>query len=598
MTTTASSQSWALADLPLHKLLSAGRRITREQCGGSVRLAILGDCATQHYRSALEACLRLRGVWTETYEAEFDMIRHEALDPASGLYQHAPEVVVLFPCVQTFARHVSSLSAGARHQAASEVPFVELWSRIKNGTGAVIVQHLLAVPAERPYGNQTLTSADSLAAVVGRLNGALARAAVEHGVRIIDTEAQASYFGKRQWFDHRLWCQARQALSPAFLPPLAKSASDTILADRGSFTKCVILDLDNTLWGGILGDDGAERIDIGQTEVGLAFQLLQSQMLELAERGLLLAVCSKNDETAVRRVLLEHPDMLLRPDHFAAIVANYEDKASNIRAIQAQLNIGFDSMVFLDDSPFERDWVRQSLPDVQVPELPDDPAAVLAALPRWNLFEGHRATGEDARRARFYQDDTRRRDLLASAASIDDYLQGLEMKAEIRGFDGYSLPRVHQLVQRSNQFNLTTIRYTQDELQAMVGVDDLRGVTVRLEDRLGDNGVVAVAIVRQVGDDALVDTWIMSCRVLGRGVEELTLGALINSARELGCRRLIGRYVPTAKNALVAGLYQRLGFTLLPGDAACQEFVVALDNFNAPSHSIQLITAEDKEHRD
>ena len=559
----------------------------------TLRLAILGDCATQHYRAAVEACLRLRGCWTETYEAEFDMIRHEVLDPESALYRHSPDAVLLFNCVQTLGRELASQEA--RERAGSAEEFVTWWEQIAKGTGATIVQHLFAVPSDRPYGNQTVLAPATLAAVTIRLNAAIAAAAASHGVRVIDTEAHASYFGKRHWFDHRLWSQARQALSPTFLPPLAKSVSDTILADRGVVPKCVILDLDNTIWGGVLGDDGLERIEIGQTEVGLAFQLVQAQLLDLSRRGVLLAVCSKNDERNVRRVFAEHPDMLLREEHFAAIVANYEDKAANIRAIQAQLKLGLDSFVFLDDSPFERHRVREALPAVQVPELPEDPAAVLSALPRWNLFEGHLSTDEDAKRAAFYQADAHRRDLQAASTTVDDFLRGLDMRAEVRPFDAYSLPRVHQLVQRSNQFNLTTIRYSEAELRAMVDATTVRGITVRLEDRLGDNGIIAVGIVRKDGDDALMDTWIMSCRVLGRGVEELTLAAFADLARQLQCRRLVGRYRRTAKNELVAGLYTRLGFSALGSDGDDLRFELALDGFVAPVHHIRTVELQAKE---
>jgi FkbH-like protein len=590
-----SLQPWELGAVPLHRLLLAGRRVPREACHGTVRAAVLGDAATQHYCQALGATLKLRGWWPDIYEAEFDTIRQEVLDRGSGLYAHAPRVVILFTCVQTFARRMAA--ATARASVADEYvdELRDVWNQIGRGLPATVIQHNLAMPVDRPYGNQTPTVRDSLATAVAHVNARLREEVGRHRVRLVDTEFQSSYFGKHHWFDERLWCQAKQALSPAFLPPLAKSVSDTLLAEFGVGIKCVIVDLDNTLWGGILADDGMQDLEIGQTELGLVYLRIQQFLAQLRDRGVLLAICSKNDEGAVYEMLENHPDMVLRRQDFAIVVANYQDKVANILAIRERLNIGLDSLVFLDDSAFEREMVRRALPEIQVPELPDDPARVLDSLARWNLFEGHASTDEDRARPAQYQAEREREALRERHEDVDHYLADLNMEASPTRFDSYTLPRILQLVQRSNQFNLTTIRYSESELAAIAVDPETSPLAIRLVDRLGDYGIVVAVVLRVVGRDLIVDTWIMSCRVLGRRVEQLTLSLIVDRARAAGCRRVIGRFTPTAKNSLVADHYSRLGFAANGLDGDTQLFRLDVDQFTRPELPIRILESTPQE---
>lgn len=581
-------QPWELGALPLHRLLSAGRRVPRESCHGTVRLAVLGDAATQHYCQALEATLKLRGWWPETYEAEFDTIRQEVLDPGSRLYAHAPRFVVLFTCVQALAYRLGATPARASFIDDYIDELLDLWRHLNERLAATVIQHNFAAPVDRPYGNQTLTVSATLAGSVARINARLSEEVARHRVRLVDTEFHSAYVGKQHWFDERLWCHAKQALSPAFLPPLVKSVSDTILGELGVGVKCVIADLDNTLWGGILADDGAQELEIGHTELGLVYQRVQQYLAELRDRGVLLAICSRNDERLVYDVLEHHPDMVLRREDFAIVVANYRDKVANIIAIREGLNLGLDSLVFLDDSPFEREMVRRALPDVQVPELPDDPARVLDYLARWNLFEARQATDEDRARPAQYRAQREREALRKRHEDVDHYLADLNMEATLTGFDAYTLPRVLQLVQRSNQFNLTTIRYSEPELAAIAADPGVSPLAVRLTDRLGDYGIVVALVLRIAGTDLVIETWIMSCRVLGRRAEEMTLGLIVDRARASGCRRVVGRFTPTAKNGLVADLYSRLGFAAAGRDGDTLVFSLDVDRFARPDSPIRV----------
>ena len=311
---------------------------------------------------------------------------------------------------------------------------------------------------------------------------------------------------------------------------------------------------------------------------------------------MLLAICSKNTLEPVLSVLDSHPDMVLRRKDFAAIVANYDDKATNIREIQEKLNIALDSLVFLDDSKFERDLVRTAFPEIQVPELPADPADYLAALAKWSLFEAQLATAEDRNRQDYYRNDEARAALRNQYSDFGSYLRDLKMKAAILGFDGFTLPRVSQLIQRSNQFNLTTIRYSEAELACMSSNRAILPLCIRLSDKLGDNGIAVVVVLRISSQEMNIDTWIMSCRLLGRGVEDFTLNLILAAAKKQGSTRIVGRYIPTSKNAMVANLYSRLGFTDASTNLGAGYWTLAVDNFEPRSTFIE--TSNDKEYHD
>jgi FkbH-like protein len=325
--------------------------------------------------------------------------------------------------------------------------------------------------------------------------------------------------------------------------------------------KCLVLDLDNTLWGGVIGDDGLEKIEIGTLGIGKAFTDLQYWMLKLRQRGILLAVCSKNTEAIARQPFEMHPDMVLSLEDIAVFQANWGNKVDNIRRIGEALNIGLDSMVFLDDSPFERNMVREALPEVLVPELPDDPAEFLEYLYPLHLFETVSLTTEDEERTLLYRTDQRRGEERHSFTDEEAYLASLNMGSRVESLNGFNGPRVAQLSQRSNQFNLRTVRYTDAEIREMAESAEGFTFVFTLEDRFGDNGIICVVVLRKLTGDALfIDNWLMSCRVLGRGMEHFTLNTITGFAREKGYRYLRGEYLPTGRNGMVADHYLSLGF--------------------------------------
>jgi len=355
---------------------------------------------------------------------------------------------------------------------------------------------------------------------------------------------------------------AKLPFASAYLPLYAEHVGRTIAAQRGKSRRCLILDLDNTVWGGIIGDDGLEGIVIGQGDAtGEAHLDVQQTALALRDRGIVLAVSSKNNDEIARQPFREHPEMLLKEEHLAVFQANWNDKATNITAIAKELALGLDAMVFLDDNPVERNLVRGMLPQVAVPELPDNPALYTRYLLAGGFFEAVAFSDEDRKRAEFYQDNARRVALQQQVGDLDAYLVSLAMKITFQAFDDTGRSRITQLINKSNQFNLTTKRYSEDEVKDAQYSPDCFTLQVRLADVFGDNGMISVIICRRNGEDWEIDTWLMSCRVLGRKVERAVLQEILSQARQQGIKRLLGVYIPTERNQLVEEHYAKLGFT-------------------------------------
>ncbi|MGC2111750.1 MAG: HAD-IIIC family phosphatase, partial [Candidatus Korobacteraceae bacterium] len=372
----------------------------------------------------------------------------------------------------------------------------------------------------------------------------------------------AATVGLAEWHSPAQWNLAKLPFNSSYLPLYGEHVARLIAALRGKSRRCLIADLDNTLWGGVIGDDGLEGIQLAQGDAtGESYLALQRHLLDLRQRGVVLAVSSKNNDETARLPFREHPEMLLKEEHFAIFQANWNDKASNIRAIAEELSLGLDAMVLLDDNPAERGLVRQLLPQVAVPELPDDPALYVRTLSAAGYFEAVTFSSEDLKRADFYQDNARRVTLQSQFADIEEYLASLKMVMTFQPFDETGRARITQLINKSNQFNLTTKRYTEAEVAAAESDPACFTLQVRVADIFGDNGMISVVICRKRGADTWeIDTWLMSCRVIGRRVEDAVLREIIDHAKRAGVRKLIGRYIPTERNQIVIQHYEKLGF--------------------------------------
>jgi FkbH-like protein len=368
--------------------------------------------------------------------------------------------------------------------------------------------------------------------------------------------------GLDNWHDRALWFRSKQEIAPSAAPIYGEALSRILAARKGRSAKCLVLDLDNTLWGGVVGDDGLEGIVIGQgSPLGEAYVAFQQHVRELSRRGVVLAICSKNDEAFALEPFERHPEMVLKRSDISAFAANWSDKPANIRAIAQQLNIGLDSLVFVDDNPFERELVRRELPMVSVPEVSDEPATYAGTLADAGYFEAVSVTAEDRVRTQQYRSNQIREDARKSATDLPSYLRSLEMRLIWSLFDRVGLQRTVQLINKSNQFNLTTRRYSEDEVIAVMQDPAAVGLQFRLIDRFGDNGVIGIVIGRLRNKAELyLDIWLMSCRVLGRQVEQAMLNVIVRQAFRLGAERVLGEYIPSEKNAMVRRHYPDLGF--------------------------------------
>jgi FkbH-like protein len=441
------------------------------------------------------------------------------------------------------------------------------------------------MPYERVFGNFDVQAPQTLYASVSRLNLALAKAAsAMSSVNIVDVEGISSEVGRAGWFDDRLWNMTKAFCRLEHLPLVCQSVADIVLTLMGRIRKCVVLDLDNTLWGGVVGDLGHLGVEIGAHGDGEAFFHFQSYLLELKRRGIILAVCSKNELENAVRPFEENPDMVLRRNDIAVFVANWDNKADNIRTIRERLNIGLDSMVFVDDNPFERNLVRELVPEVIVPEMPEDPADYVRYLSTLNLFETTSFSAEDARRADQYKEEADRLELRASVTDVSEYLRSLEMKIKVARFDAENLVRIAQLTQRSNQFNLTTERLNEDQCRAlMLDVEGWTPLYASLSDRFGDHGLISVVTLEHGPEALRISNWLMSCRVLSRGVEDFVLGKVVEVARKLGVPRINAEYIPSAKNGMVRDFYARMGFEEVSNENGRTQWVLEPASFEGRS---------------
>lgn len=573
----ASAQQWAFAATDAGDdfagWLKAARVVKRSRlelpaAARSARVAVLGSYTTSQFVSLLPLAAARAGLDVDVYESGYGQYRLDVLDPGSGLHEFAPDVVVL----AVHEAEVQLPVQSAEPEAAVEAEltrWTSLWEQIGQ-LGARVIQHNFAIPPEVSLGHLAARTPGSRYAMLHRLNERLGEAAGDR-VSVVDCERLSSTVGKNSWFDARYFHLAKQAVGLNSVPVLARHTAAVMAGDVGLAKKCLVLDLDNTLWGGVLGEVGVSGIAIGTGAVGEAFSAFQRYVLELKEKGVILAVCSKNNDFDVREAFANHPDMLVRLDDLAVMLASWEDKPTAIRRIASILGIGLDSLVFVDDNPAEREAVRELLPEVDVIPLPEDPAHYVRAVSNYPFFETPALTADDAARTEQYQARAGAATLQASAKTLEDFLGGLDMHASFAAISDVNTARVAQLIGKTNQFNVTSRRRTEAQVEQLSRDPSWLSQVVRLRDRFADHGIIGVLLAQYRGEHLEVDTWLLSCRVIGRTVENEMMRQLIADAERLGCTTVSGSYLPTAKNAQVADLFARYGFAASPADVQTAE---------------------------
>ncbi|MBR6760683.1 MAG: HAD family hydrolase [Oscillospiraceae bacterium] len=542
------------------------RYAKQSTCGyPQMKLAILGDSATQQLAVACKGEGIRRNYDLQVFDADYDQMDALTIDPNSALYAFAPDNILLYFCTQKCLLRYQALSVAEQKNFADlECQRIcLLLNRLAAHTNAKVLLCDFPVIDDGVFGNYALRTETSFLYQLRQLNAKLDACIANQypNVHPIALSAIQVQLGSAAFSDARMWHLAKFAMRNEALPYAAAAILDVISAVQGRIKKCIVLDLDHTLWGGVIGDDGMDGIELGELGAGPAFVALQRWLKALRQRGILLAVCSKNHEEIAKEPFLHHPDMVLRLDDIAMFVANWEDKATNIMRIQNTLNIGMDSIVFLDDNPFERALVAGMLPEITVPDLPEDPALVLDYLQSLHLFEATGFSEEDTNRTAQYQAELHRHAAQTEYADYQDYLVSLKMEAVTAPFESFYFGRIAQLTQRSNQFNLRTQRYTEAEIRAMAESDAYLTQYMTLSDRFGDHGLISVVILKKQENALFIDTWLMSCRVLRRGAEQYLFNQIVALARRSGYDLLIGEYLPTSKNTMVASFYEECGMT-------------------------------------
>jgi FkbH-like protein len=522
----------------------------------TLRLALLGSSTLAHLVPGIRVAALRRGIILDIHEGDYGLYLHELMDETSSLHAFKPQVILL----ALDAHHIATTSA---EQALHTMR--NTWAAARKLNCSVIQQTVLPVfPAL--MGSNEHRFPQSPAAIVQSINAQLPAAADEAGIHLLALDAFAAIDGISAWYEESLWHRAKQEVHPRASHLYGDYVARILAALQGRTAKCLVLDLDNTLWGGVIGDDGLEGIILGQgSAIGEAHVAFQKFAHTLSQRGIILAVCSKNDEANALLPFSDHPEMFLKRGDIACFVANWQDKATNLRNIAKTLNIGIDALVFADDNPAERGLVRRELPEVSVPELGDDPSEYIRLIARAGYFESVALTEEDRERSAQYQANAARAQLQASTTDMPSYLAALNMQLLWRPFDALNLARITQLINKTNQFNLTTQRYTDADVRPLLDNPAALTLQLRLTDTYGDNGIISLLIGKVSGKDLVMDTWLMSCRVLGRQVEEATMNLVAAEAKALGVTRILGHYIPTAKNGMVRDHYAKLGFSPLAG---------------------------------
>jgi FkbH-like protein len=565
-------QALASAALDLNQLIKLAKVISRALSGKiplvpltPFRLAVLSNSTIDLIVPALVASAARYGVALEVIQPSYDQIAQEALAPDSKINRAKPDAVLF---ALDYRALPLKLSLGSVETSSalvqSGIGYLQaLRDGIKANSNSICIFQSFAPPVEMLFGSLDRVLPGTLRNLIDSLNRDLAELLRKSGDVLLDVAALAETVGLADWHNTQQWNLAKFSFSDEMIPLYADHVARTIAAIRGKSRKVLILDLDNTVWGGVIGDDGLEGIKVAQGDAhGEAHLAVQRFALDLRSRGVVLAVCSKNTDEVAREPFEKHPEMLLKLDDITVFYANWNDKATNIQAIAEELSLGLDAMVLLDDNPAERGLVRKLLPQVAVPELPEDPAWYARTLAASGYFETIVFSTEDRDRASFYHGNNKRAALQKQAGDVDEYHASLEMTITFQSFDAIGRVRIVQLINKSNQYNLTTRRYTDPEIEAAEADPDVFTLQVRLSDIFGDNGMISVVICRPFESDAWeIDTWLMSCRVLGRKVEHVVLGEILDHARRAGIRKLFGTYIPTDKNKLVVDHYAKLGFS-------------------------------------
>lgn len=551
----------ATATQVLQRASRLGPRPTQRTC----RVTLLRSCTVEPLVPVLRAAGAVNRIDLVVDVGAYDNIAQQILDPRSQLYAgDRPDVVIAFAPTRDLSPPLWNGSGVADDVDQLVADMERLVTAFRANSGATLLLHGLDLPPRPALGIIGRSQFELIAAANRRL-GELT--AAHRGVFVIDYDAIVASAGRSRWYDERKWATMRMPFRSEHLGLMANEWMRWIVPALGRGAKALICDLDNTLWGGVVGEDGTDGIEIGESSKGAGYVRLQRSVLDLMSRGVLLGICSKNNPADVDDVFASRPEMVLQAEDFVARRIGWDDKVTGLAAIAAELNIGLDALAFLDDSPVECDLVRTLLPEVTVIELDHPPDSTFQPVEGHPMFERLTLTSDDRRRTDMYRQQAERRQVESRAGSLEEYLTSLDVQVEMRPVGAADIARAAQLTQKTNQFNVTTRRYSEQQIEAMVHDPSWRAFVASATDRFGDHGTIGLALVRTTPGEWEIDTLLMSCRVIGRGVESAMLVALVDAARRAGAESIAGEFAPTPKNAPARQIFGDHGFTAEGGSA-------------------------------
>ncbi|MEO6813714.1 MAG: HAD-IIIC family phosphatase [Ginsengibacter sp.] len=572
-------------NLPFNEVIAEVNKFSKVKSENpSIRIAVLRNITADNYLVYLKYLLYTEGFQPVIFTGDYDSIIQESLNEKSALYQFEPDIIIILNYGENLVPDLYSKFTDYVNQKGDDLKdnilnyYKSILSGIRKFSDAKIIVNNLGrnmIPVLGIYESQNHNGQNQ---VINTINFELITLAKEEkNVFVLDIERIANYYGFEKFYDQKQWYIAKNPYSLTGHKAIAWETKKIVNAINGKIKKCLVLDCDNTLWGGIVGEVGVENIQISNTYPGNIYLAFQQQILNLYSRGIILAINSKNNFEDVKEVLDKHPSMLLKEKHFASIYANWDNKADNLKAIAHDLNIGLDSMVFVDDSDFECSFVKEMLPQVSVICLPKDRTQFSSIFSSSGYFDSLSFSSEDLKRGQLYRSEIDRKKEMVKFTDLNSFYRSLEMELEIFPADNFSIPRVAQLSQRTNQFNLTTKRYSEDEIKNMVNSDDFSVLCLKLADKFGDLGIVGVCIIDFSKNYALIDTFFMSCRIINRGIETIFLQTALNKAFDKGLKTVKATFSRTKKNQLVESFYENQGFSTIKKTDEKIEYSYSID---------------------
>ena len=551
----------------LSYFLNHAKMIKTDKINKKIRVAVLGSFTLNGFDETIRVKCYEKNIECKTYVGDYNQYNQDILNNDSKFYQFNPEITFLILDV----RHVIgelffvpySLTSLEKEEFVNQKikEITNLINTIINNSQSHLILTELQIPTYSPYGINEKNEEFGLKQMIQKINdGIRNETRDEQLVSILDFNEFIQRYGETNVFSYKQFFSGDMKIAIEFIPKFVDELMRFIIAISGMAKKCIVLDLDNTLWGGVVGEDGFDNIKLGEEPVGRSYVEFQKRLLGLNQRGIILAINSKNNFDDAIRVIKDHPNMVLKEENFSCMKINWKNKVSNLHEISKELNIGLDSLVFFDDDPVNREFVKEQLKEVLVVDLPTDSSEYPQILTEMNVFESGKITEEDVKRREIYSEQQKRIKFESDIGNFDEFLKQMNIQVEIKKADSFSIPRISQLTLKTNQFNLTTKRYQENEISSLANNKDRIVECAKVSDKFGDNGITGVYIVEKNDNEWIIDSFLLSCRIIGRGVENVMINQLIERAKKEDVKRIKGKFISTHKNKPAENFYKEFGF--------------------------------------